>query len=671
MWATKSRLALLFTFFGVFSIFANSTAIAQTGTGETAKPADTVSPYGVSYISGSFTYSVPLFSIGYGEWPNRIDVSLNYDSSGARRPNDPWTLSIQHRVYGFFESYPTDWNGNPIYDEVQVGLNLVLGNRSKSFFLGDFGINQPQIDQSQFVSASLDGSEIRLAEGSSGLLDHLKIIDRDGSEISFQIGGYSYPVGVDSPITWRTPDGNKIEYSQPLHWNGSTTLSNTSTGLFIRMFGDQICAFNAATIDPTTVTSCAQSPLVATIRTTRFQSSSPAPPRAPIAFRDLVTSVTRPDGSTYNFEYDQYYSLSYHGSGSYSQSVVRFHLACVKEPGQSVCAVRNKYSACDGSGIEFFNPPFFGEGYYVPVDSGWSGSRDKVLNQTLADGRIINYQIGSNSVGPGPDASTRGCNYVFDIKMSEGGATTQVDTAFADNWRSPGVGRVIDPLGRETRYTWSGGNPAAASMSQPYRLDTVTLPDGRVESYAYDSRGNLERTVTTPRPGSGDPIIEVRASFPAACTNPKTCNQPTSVTDANGNVTSYSYDPAHGGVLTMTGPSVGGVSPTTRYYYMQKEAWLRSGAGYAKTGEPIWLKSEERSCRTSTLDLVAGTCSAGAGDLVRTLYDYGPDSGPNNLWLRGMAVVADGQTLRTCYQYDQLGRRIAETQPLGTGATCP
>jgi hypothetical protein len=175
----------------------------------------------------------------------------------------------------------------------------------------------------------------------------------------------------------------------------------------------------------------------------------------------------------------------------------------------------------------------------------------------------------------------------------------------------------------------------------------------------------------TPKAGGGASVISTSAVYPTVCANRKVCNKPESVTDARGNATTYTYDPTHGGVLTMTGPAVGGVRPATRYYYTQREAWLRSGTGYAKTGEPIWLKSEERSCRTSTLDLAAGTCSAGAGDLVRTLYDYGPDSGPNNLWLRGMAVIADGQTLRTCYQYDEIGRRISETKPLGTGATCP
>jgi YD repeat-containing protein len=50
---------------------------------------------------------------------------------------------------------------------------------------------------------------------------------------------------------------------------------------------------------------------------------------------------------------------------------------------------------------------------------------------------------------------------------------------------------------------------------------------------------------------------------------------------------------------------------------------------------------------------------------VLTTYDYGPDSGPNNLQLRGTVVTADGQSLRTCQSYDANGRKISET---GAGA---
>ncbi len=56
-----------------------------------------------------------------------------------------------------------------------------------------------------------------------------------------------------------------------------------------------------------------------------------------------------------------------------------------------------------------------------------------------------------------------------------------------------------------------------------------------------------------------------------------------------------------------------------------------------------------------------------------TTYDYGPETGPNILLLRGQAVTADGQTLRTCYAYDGRGRKISETSPNGTAglAACP
>ena len=53
---------------------------------------------------------------------------------------------------------------------------------------------------------------------------------------------------------------------------------------------------------------------------------------------------------------------------------------------------------------------------------------------------------------------------------------------------------------------------------------------------------------------------------------------------------------------------------------------------------------------------------------TRYLIRYTP---PNNLLLRGTVVTADGQTLRTCYTYDDMGRKISETQPKGTGSSCP
>jgi hypothetical protein len=88
------------------------------------------------------------------------------------------------------------------------------------------------------------------------------------------------------------------------------------------------------------------------------------------------------------------------------------------------------------------------------------------------------------------------------------------------------------------------------------------------------------------------------------------------------------------------------------------------------------VRTATSSCRTSaaTGD-PAAPCAAGAADEVRIGYDYGPDSGPNNLLLRGMTVTAhDGigiVTLRTCYGYDARGRRISETRPNANLTSCP
>jgi RHS repeat-associated protein len=56
---------------------------------------------------------------------------------------------------------------------------------------------------------------------------------------------------------------------------------------------------------------------------------------------------------------------------------------------------------------------------------------------------------------------------------------------------------------------------------------------------------------------------------------------------------------------------------------------------------------------------------------VVTTYDYGPDSASNNLLLRGQAVTADGQTLRTCFAYDSQGRKLSETGANANLASCP
>jgi YD repeat-containing protein len=141
---------------------------------------------------------------------------------------------------------------------------------------------------------------------------------------------------------------------------------------------------------------------------------------------------------------------------------------------------------------------------------------------------------------------------------------------------------VTDPLSRTTSYQYDSAG----------RLTRITAPLGNYVSYTYDSRGNVTETRGVAQSGSGLADIVATASFDSSCSNPVTCNQPNSTTDALGNTTSYTYDSTHGGVLTATAPAVGGVSPETRYTYA-----LDSG-----TGE--YRLTEVSACASGT----AGTC---------------------------------------------------------------
>ena len=148
----------------------------------------------------------------------------------------------------------------------------------------------------------------------------------------------------------------------------------------------------------------------------------------------------------------------------------------------------------------------------------------------------------------------------------------------------------------------------------------------------------------------------------------KAANKPLTMTDARGHSTRWTYSEEHGGVLTETGPAVDGVTPQKRYSYVQRYARLADGSA-AET--PVWLLDRMAFCRTG--NPAGAGCALGPADEVVTTYDYGPDIAGNNLHLLGQAVTADGQTLRTCYAYDGLGRKISETSPNGTAglSSCP
>lgn len=280
-----------------------------------------------------------------------------------------------------------------------------------------------------------------------------------------------------------------------------------------------------------------------------------------------------------------------------------------------------------------------------------------IPSRITTDGKAVNYSVSADGLG-------RNVQYSDGRNRSYGIFTVgKYDyTGVFDEVRRPSrLGSVTDELGRSTVF----GHDFTP------RLTSVTNPDGNSVEYLYDDRSNMIRETRHARPGSGLADIVSTAIYPTGCTTGINCNKPISYTDGNGNQTDWTYDPTHGQVLTETGPAVNGIRPQKRYSYVYRYAWLKNASGgYSKTDSGIWLLGSTRSCRSSAW--TGSACAAGTADEVVTTYDYGPGgSGPNNLWLRGIAVTADGVTRRTCYGYDRLGRKISETAANANLAVCP
>jgi len=234
-------------------------------------------------------------------------------------------------------------------------------------------------------------------------------------------------------------------------------------------------------------------------------------------------------------------------------------------------------------------------------------------------------------------------------------------------------------IGSITTYD---GKVVAFAYSVNSLISTVTTPEGIQSQYGYDARGNLASVKTVPKSGSGNSSITVSAGYPTSCSNLVTCNKPTYTMDAKNNETDFTYDPTHGGTLTVTFPAVtvttapgvstNGIRPQTRYTYAKRNAWYLSNSGVmTKDPNPIWVLTGESFCRTSSALASPSNGCTDSTDAVVTSYDYGPDSGPNNLLVRGKAMTANGTTLRTCYGHDPQGNKIWETSPNAAPSSCP
>ena len=238
---------------------------------------------------------------------------------------------------------------------------------------------------------------------------------------------------------------------------------------------------------------------------------------------------------------------------------------------------------------------------------------------------------------------------------------------------SPGPAYIEDPLGNVTTFDhcdpdWEFPEFEPYQCTYLGRYTKRTGPEGDIQEYRYNF-GRLVEVTSHPDTSGEEAPLEKKLAY--GCGASVCRMKPTQITDAKDIDTDYTYDSTHGGVLTETLPAgTNGIRPQKRYTYTQQYAWVKSGAGFVQATDPVWLLASEEFCKTTAAS--GSGCAGGASDEVVTTYEYeqGNASTGSNLLLLGVAVTADGQTLRTCYEYDNRGRKISETAPAADLSSC-
>ncbi|MEM9619760.1 MAG: RHS repeat-associated core domain-containing protein [Pseudomonadota bacterium] len=212
-------------------------------------------------------------------------------------------------------------------------------------------------------------------------------------------------------------------------------------------------------------------------------------------------------------------------------------------------------------------------------------------------------------------------------------------------------------VGKVTSYTYDSKN----------RIKKVTAPEGDYVEYTYDARGNVTQTKAVAKSGSGLADIITSATYPACTTsNEKTCNKPSTTTDAYGQVTDYLYSNFHGGLVWVKYPSVNGVRQrVTNTYasYISGAVWRRTKTTTCATAEVCAGSANESKTeytyQGSHLRLANVKNGDGSGAfIVQTTFthnDFGDVIEVNG----PMAGAAD----KTYYFYDNLRRPIGVISP--------
>lgn len=303
-----------------------------------------------------------------------------------------------------------------------------------------------------------------------------------------------------------------------------------------------------------------------------------------------------------------------------------------------------------------------------------------VDQQVFSDGRVYDYTWTTVDYGDALTLERAGGSYTLN-----GGPAVSVNFALLDRPGpveqtgksvSPGPSRIVDELGRafSANYCIPNTGGGGGCIIVPARY--WDYPDGRRLELTYDPnhRNIIEyRWISS----TGTEPDLVTGSTYGSCLTPLLCSKPIQTVDARGNATDFTYNATHGLLISTLQPAdQSGIRPLSWRQYGQKYAWIkRATGGYEQSAKPIWVLVSEHRCITSqgtfNPDNGTGSCAGGPSDEVVTAYEYGGANSPNNLNVTGVVVASGGQSLRTCYEYDDFGRQIGETSPRAGLGVCP
>jgi RHS repeat-associated protein len=253
------------------------------------------------------------------------------------------------------------------------------------------------------------------------------------------------------------------------------------------------------------------------------------------------------------------------------------------------------------------------------------------------------------------------------------GSTTTTNAGQAESVGYNSTGVVVSSTigGQTTNFTPCTSSDTNCPVGL---LRVVSAPEGNGVLYEYDARGNVTMQHRYGKPGSGVSNIVTSATYPSSCTtsNRKTCNKPTSTTDAKGFVTNYVWDTTHGGLTqaqapapTGSAPIGSGARPTVNIAYTTTSARYLTGSSTWTTAPAINVISSATACAT------AATCSGTANERV-TSVAYPSSSVANNA-LPSSITLRNGNSSvveTTAVTYDNVGNVASVDGPLsGTADT--